>query len=131
MGNVIEYSISPADYIRVIGPVIRINVQGRDGTALLDTGAAWSSIDLDLAESLLLPRGQSHETVSATGRGTFPTFGTNMYIPVLDFTVNGPIRSLPLRGIGHELDAVVGRDVICRYEFTMNAASGVIRFTEL
>lgn len=131
MARVIEYHISPAGYIRTIGPVIAIEVQGREGIALLDTGATWSSIDINFARSLSLPQGQPHETAGATGRGTFPTFRTNLYIPVLDFTVTGPVSGLPLRGNGHELDAVIGRDVICRYEFTINAGTGVIRFTEL
>ena len=126
----IEYHISPADYIRTIGPVIAIEVEGSAGIALLDTGAAWSSIDMNFAKSLSLPQGQPRETAGATGRGTFPTFRTNLHIPILDYTVTGPIPGLPLREIGHELDAVVGRDVICRYEFTMNANTGLIRFTE-
>lgn len=131
MASSFEYHISPADYIRTVGPVIRIDVQGREGTALLDTGATWSSIDIDLAESLSLPRGQSRETAGATGRGTFPTFVTDLNIPVLGFTLTGPVPGLPLRANGHGLDAVIGRDVICRYEFTMNANTGMIRFTEL
>ena len=131
MTRSIEYHINPAHYIRIIGPVIRIEVEGREGTALLDTGATWSSIDMDLAESLSLPQGQSRETAGATGRGTFPTFGTDLYIPVLGFTLTGPVPGLPLRENGHDLDAVIGRDIICRYEFTMNANTGLIRFTEL
>lgn len=110
---------------------MRIDVQGREGTALLDTGATWSSIDKDLAEGLLLPRGPSRETAGATGRGTYPTFGTDLYIPVLGLTLTGPVPSLPLRDNGHDLDAVIGRDIICRYEFTINAETGLVRFTEL
>lgn len=131
MARIIEYYIGPADYIRTFGPVIGVEVQGQEGIALLDTGAAWSSIDLSFADSLSLPRGQSRETAGATGRGTFPTFVTDLYIPVLGFNLTGPVPSLPLREIGHDLDAVIGRDILCRYEFTMNPASGLIRFTEL
>ena len=131
MARTIEYHISPADYVKAIGPVIGVEVQGEEGIALLDTGAAWSSIDINFASSLLLLQGQPHETAGATGRGTFPTFRTNLYIPVLVYTVSGPIPGLPLRRIGHELDAVIGRDVICRYEFSMNGETGLIRFTEL
>ena len=98
---------------------------------MLDTGAAWSSIDMDFAGSLSLPQGQPRETAGATGRGTFPTFRTDLYVPVLEYTVSAPIPGLPLQRIGHELDAVIGRDVICRYEFAINPASGVIRFREL
>ena len=98
---------------------------------MLDTGAAWSSIDMDFAGSLSLPHGQPRETAGATGRSTFPTFRTDLYVPVLEYTVSAPIPGLPLQRIGHELDAVIGRDVICRYEFAMNPASGVIRLREL
>ena len=128
MASIIEYHISPADYIRTIGPVIAIEIQGREGIALLDTGASWSSIDINFARSLSLPQGQPHETAGATGIGTFPTFRSPLYLPVLDYTIPAPIPGLPLRRLGHELDAVIGRDVICRYEFTINAATGVIRF---
>ena len=130
MARVVEYHIDPADYIRTVGPIIAIEAQGGEGIALLDTGAAWSSIDINFAGSLSLPQGPSHDTAGATGRGTFPTFRTNLYIPILDYTVIGPIPGLPLRRIGHELDAVIGRDVICHYEFTVNANTGMIRFTE-
>lgn len=131
MTRIIEYHISPVDYIKAIGPIIAIEVQGQEGIALLDTGAAWSSIDMDFADTLSLPQGLLRETAGATGRGTFPTFRADLYIPVLGYTVLAPIPGLPLQRIGHDLDAVVGRDVICRYEFTMNANTGMIRFTEL
>ena len=99
--------------------------------ALLDTGAAFSGIDIGTARELRLVEAGSHQVIGVTGRGSYPTFEADMVVPAVGLTLPGPLIGVPLKNNGIMLDAIVGRDVICRYEFTMNAATGMIRFTEL
>ena len=130
MPRVIEYRISPASAILLLGPAIEVEIQGKRKNALLDTGAAFSHIDIGMARELGLAEGGTHEVLGVTGRAAYPTFPTGLYIPPLDITIPGPMPGLPLRENDLQFDAIVGRDVICRYEFTVNADTGVIRFAE-
>ena len=96
----------------------------------MDTGAAYSGIDISMARELNLVEGESRQVAGVTGRGRYPTFMADLVVPALEFTLPGPLIGLPLTKNGILVDAIVGRDVICRYEFTMNANTGLIRFTE-
>jgi hypothetical protein len=128
---VIEYRINPASAILLLGPAIEIEIGAIRKRALLDTGASFSHIDIDLARDLGLAEGGTHEVLGVTGRGTYPTFIVDLYIPELDLTVPGPVPGLPLKQNYQRFEAIVGRDVICRYEFTINSETGLVRFTEL
>ena len=131
MPRVIEYRINPASAILLLGPAIEIEIEGTGKRDLLDTGASFSHIDIEMARDLGLAEGGTHEAVGVTGRGAYPMFTTDLYIPPLDITIPGPIPGLPLRENDLRFDAIVGRDVICRYEFTVNSETGLVRFTEL
>ena len=126
-----EYRIGPISAIPHFGFTIRVEISGRRLNALLDTGAAYSGIDIGLARELDLVEGGSRQVIGVTGRGSYPTFLVDLVVPVLGLTLPGPLMSIPLKSHGIPLDAIVGRDVICRYEFTMNAETGLVRFTEL
>ena len=102
----------------------------------LDTGAAWSGIDIRPRQGTELgcPGRKSTAKRQVLPVGTvIPTFRGR-----LDITSSGfyPCRSFGryyhFKSHGHDpWMPIVGRDVICRYEFTMNANTGMIRFTEL
>ena len=98
---------------------------------MLDTGAAYSGIDIRMARELNLVEDRNRQVIGVTGRGSYPTFVTDLVVPRLEYTLPGPLIGIPLRSSGILFDAIVGRDVICRYEFTINANTGVVRFTEL
>lgn len=123
-----QYTMAP-DLLRFVGPAINVTVNGTVGAALLDTGASYSSIDLTFAEALQLPASGTHQTAGATGGGTYPNFDTTLYIPILDVAVPSPVGGLPLREYGHPWDAIIGRDVLCRYEISINGRTGLIRFS--
>ena len=127
----VEYHVSPASFVQEIGPCIQVVVREIHGMALLDTGAATTSMDIGLAESLGLRQDETHDVIGATGRGTYPRFRVDLYIPMLRYTVPSPIHGLPLRETGHPWDAVIGRDVLCQYELTINGKTGLIRFTSI
>ena len=124
----VEYHIDP-DYMRVLGPFILVQVGTGQGTALLDTGAYMSSIDIDFAQSLRLPEEGTHSTRGATGEGTYPQFRADLHIPMLETRIQPPIGGLPLKSLGHPWDAIIGRDVLCQFEMTVNGTTGLIRFT--
>ena len=114
-----------------MGPYILVEIGSEPGSALLDTGASFSAIDISTARDLHLPENEApHYAVGATGRGQYPRFQVNLGIPLLGFTVTGPIRGLPLTEHGLRWPAIIGRDVLCQYEFAVNGQTGLIRFTK-
>ena len=126
----VEYTMSPR-LLRIAGPAIEVSVNGRVGVALLDTGASVSSLDITFAQALALPVSGTHRSTGATGEGDYPNFDATLFIPVLDVSVPSPVGGLPLRAHGHPWDAIVGRDILCQYEFTVNGETGLIRFIEV
>ena len=124
----IEYTVGPAEILE-IGPSILVEISGEPSRALLDTGASFSVIDIETAREMHLEQDQDEfEVVGATGVGSYPQFRTTLHIPALGFTVPSPIPGLPLMEHGHPWSAIIGRDVICQYEFTVNGQTGLIRF---
>ncbi len=126
----VEYTMSPR-LLRIAGPAIEVSVSARVGVALLDTGASISSLDITFAQALELPVSGTHRSTGATGEGDYPNFDATLLIPILDVTVSSPIGGLPLRAHGHPWDAIIGRDILCRYEFSVNGETGLIRFIEV
>ena len=124
----IEYRVEPAAFVRLEGPPMPILIGEHEGLALLDTGAAYSSIDLSLAETLALGEDGTHNIVGATGPGTYPKFTVALTLPVLGLVLPGPTPSLPLKENGMNWDAIIGRDVLCQYQFIVDGRLGVIRF---
>lgn len=112
-----------------IGPYILVEVAGELGSALLDTGAAFSVIDITTAQDMQLEEDREpYQVIGATGDGTYPRFLADLHIPTLGFTIPSPMPGLPLRDNEHPWIAIIGRDVLCRYEFTVNGQTGLIRF---
>ena len=97
----------------------------------MDTGASVSSLDITFAEALELPVSGTHRSTGATGEGDYPNYDASLLIPVLNATVPSPVGGLPLRAHGHPWDAIIGRDVLCQYEFTVNGETGLIRLTRV
>ena len=115
--------------IQRVGPYILAEFGGEERLALLDTGASFSGIDIAIARELQLAEEEEpHRVIGVTGAGTYPQFRTSLYIPVLHITIPGPMRGLPLRENRQPWAAIIGRDVICQYEFTVNGQTGLIRF---
>lgn len=126
--TIAEYIVPPAEIFN-IGAYIIVEVAGVMGSALLDTGAAFSVIDIATAQDLQLEEDlEPFEAVGATGGGTYPRFLTDLHIPALGFTIPSPMPGLPLRENEHPWIAIIGRDVLCQYEFTVNGQTGLIRF---
>ena len=128
MTEAVEYRVSPAR-IQRMGPYILVAIGGEERLALLDTGASFSGIDIAIARELrFAEEAEPHHVVGATGAGIYPQFRARLYIPVLDIDIPSPVRGLPLRENQQPWSAIIGRDVICQYEFTVNGQTGLIRF---
>ncbi len=128
MARTAEYTIHPS-YILEKGPPIVVQISGRPFLALLDTGSSRSVIDIAAARNMqLVEDDKPFDVIGATGRGRYPQFRASLYIPMLELTIPSPIPSLPLRESGLAWAVIIGRDVLCRYEFTVNGQTGLIRF---
>ena len=128
MTRTAEYTIHPS-YILETGPPIVVQINARPFLALLDTGASRSVIDTAAARNMqLVEDDEPVDMVGATGQGRYPQFRTSLYIPILELAIPSPIPSLPLRENGLAWSAIIGRDVLCQYEFTVNGQTGLIRF---
>jgi len=103
-------------------------VAGRRGLALLDTGAGISCIDIAFAASLQLSEKGMHKVTGATSAGEYPKFRADLHVPQLDIAVPSPVVGLPLRRMGHPWDAIIGRDILCQFEMTVNGKTGLILF---
>ncbi len=129
MAATVEYFLPSTDILRR-GPHILVNIDGEDGLALLDTGASRSYIDIAMARFMQFAEDETtHRVTGATGQGTYPRFRANLYIPALELTIRSPIPGLPLRAQRLPWVAIIGRDVLCQYEFTINGETGLIRFS--
>jgi hypothetical protein len=126
--DMVHYTMPPA-LLRFAGPAILVTINGRAGAALLDTGASASVIDLTFAQRLNLPTSGTHQTAGVTGAGQYPKFNATLNIPILGVALPSPIGGLPLRELGHPWDAIVGRDILCQYELTIDGKTGLIRFS--
>ena len=129
-GPPIEYSVG-SELAYELGPVIGVVINGHTGIALLDSGAGGSAVDISLASSLQLAQdGKPHTVTGVTGSGTYPRFQANLTIPILGETITELIPGLPLKENGMILDAIIGRDILCKYEFTFDGRTGRIRFAQ-
>ena len=129
ISETVQYWVNP-EFLRQEGPHIRVVVAGKSDTlALLDTGADMSIIDNTFAQSIQLVTAGTHYAAGATASGTFPRFRADLHIPTLDVTVPSPLHGFPLKRQGIPWNAIIGRDVLCQFEMTINGKNGLIRFT--
>ena len=115
-----------------LGPQLPINLPNDPNftqvPALIDTGAAMSIIDVDLAERFFPP---TPETVSIGGLGQgneYPTFDIDVHIPDLGRHAPKPVAGGPLLRSGIPFTFVIGRDVLLDYILTIDGQHRTISF---
>ena len=94
--------------------------------ALVDTGAMESAIDADLANSLNLPV-LGHNRIAGAG-GLFETtvYLAQIYIPELDFTIDGPFDSANLATSGQPYYALIGRTFLRHFNMAYEGRTGSV-----
>lgn len=96
--------------------------------ALVDTGAARSIIDVDLANRFFLPTPHS-VSIGGLGQGEeYPTFDIDVHIPDLNRHAPKPIASGPLLRYGIPFTFVIGRDILLDYILTIDGFERTISF---
>ena len=73
--TVVQYQALSAAFLLRHGAHIHVAIEDYQAIALLDTGARFSYIDLNLARNLRLPERGVHTAAGATGTATHPTVG--------------------------------------------------------
>ena len=120
------YTIDPSLYQKE-GVTLYVLANDQRLTALVDTGAGSSVIDQDIAQQLGWNPGGLYTARGVTSTGSHPVFHREMIIPFLGETIGPPVRGLPLVANGFQ-QAIIGRDVLSKYEFSVNGRTGEVRF---
>lgn len=113
-----------------LGPQMPVNIPGSDYPlpALIDTGAAMSLIDVDLAQRLYAPT-TDLLPIGGVGQGDeHPTFDIDVYIPDLSRYVPKPIASVPLIRSEMAFAFIIGRDILLNYILTIDGPGRTVKF---
>ena len=125
--EVSRYRLEPEDIERS-GVMIPILVRESTGVAMVDTGARITVIDIEYAHELGLEEDGTHRITGATGAGEYPRFRTDIEVPWLNVTVPSPVGGAPLRTNNIPWNALIGRDIILRFELRVDGMTGMITF---
>ena len=113
-----------------LGPQLPVNLPGFDyhPPALIDTGAAMSLIDVDLAQAWYTPT-TDLLAIGGVGQGAEqPTFDIDVHIPNLSRYVPKPVASAPLLRSKIPFVFIIGRDVLLDYILTIDGPGRTITF---
>lgn len=125
--EVSHYSI-PGDQLESNGPYIPVLIGNLICLALLDTGATISLIDIMTAREQNLPEAGTGSISGVTGTADLPLFDTTIDIPWLETTVPSPIQGSPLRTNDIPWNAVIGRDILLRFDFRIDGPENSVTF---
>ena len=111
-----------------MGPPIVIVAGGQRLVALIDTGASDSSIDITIARYLHWDEDGTHQAIGIDSQGDYPRFVGEFTVPLLNETIGPPINGLPLSKHNSPWAAIIGRDVLCKFELRIDGNTGQITF---
>ena len=94
--------------------------------ALLDTGAAISSIDERLARTLNLTVVNSVKQTGIGGEVECDVCLAQIEVPTLQVVFNGRFATLPLSEEGHPYSAILGRDILRHFKMQYNGPAGTL-----
>ena len=125
--EVSQYSI-PRVLLEEIGPCIPVLIGNLPCLALLGTGATISLFDITVARELALPEAGIGSISGIAGKSEFPLFDTTVQIPWLETFVPSPIQGALLRANNLPCHAIIGRDVLSRFDLRIDGPAGIITF---
>ena len=95
--------------------------------ALVDTGAIESCIDAELAVGLNLPIVNSGQQVSGVGGAIdVNEYMGQIYIPELNFTIQGPFPGVHLAAGGQQHYALIGRTFLRHFNMSYEGRTGAV-----
>ncbi|MDE2787834.1 MAG: aspartyl protease family protein [Chloroflexota bacterium] len=94
--------------------------------ALVDTGAQESALDVELADSLNLPVLERRLIAGAGGFFETTVYRAQIYIPELDFTIDGPFDSADLAAGGQPYYALIGRTFLRHFNMAYEGRTGSV-----
>ena len=92
----------------------------------MDTGAMESAIDAELAVSLNLPALGHSQIAGAGGLFEATVYLAQIYIPELDFTIDGPFDSANLATSGQPYYALIGRTFLMHFNMAYEGRTGSV-----
>lgn len=94
--------------------------------ALLDTGATYSCIDLELAKRLCLKQTDSRELVGAHEKRVTPFYRADIYIPQLKCAWRDEFGELPLEENGFSCKVLIGRNLLSNLHLRYEGYTGKV-----
>ena len=94
--------------------------------ALVDTGATESAIDAEMADSLNLPILDRRHIAGASGFFETIMYRAQIYIPELDFTIDGPFDGANLATSGQPYYALIGRTFLRHFNMAYEGRTGSV-----
>ncbi len=117
-------------------PNFRIGSRGRPDIpddllpALVDTGAADSCIDADLADELGLAVAEQGQIAGVGGLSVADIYVAQIYVPVLDVPIYGRFAGARLRAGGQPYYALIGRDFLQNYTLVYQGRTGYVTLSD-
>ena len=108
------------------GAGARPELQSGPVSALVDTGATESCIDLELAVALNLPVFDRHEVFGVSGAFEVSAYVAQIYIPALQFTIVGPFDGVRIAPGEHRHYALIGRTFLRHFNMTYEGRTGSV-----
>ena len=94
--------------------------------ALVDTGASVSCVDSRLARGLRLPVAGSQVMAGAHGAETVDFYRAQIYVPDLDFVIDGHLPSANLIAGKQPYFALLGRDFLSNFTMVYEGGTGLV-----
>lgn len=98
--------------------------------ALVDTGAAASCIDADLADELGLAVAEQGQIAGVGGLSITDIYVAQIYVPVLDVPIYGRFAGARLQAGGQPYYALIGRDFLQNYTLVYRGRSGSVTLSD-
>ena len=97
--------------------------------ALVDTGAAESFIDNQLALDIGLPVVDRGSISGVGGRHEVNIYMAQVHIPSFPFTIYGRFAAVDLSGGGQQHRALIGRTFLVRFTLNYNGPTGTVEIS--
>lgn len=94
--------------------------------ALIDTGAAATCVDEELATWLRLPELGQEEVAAALGSGKTTIYAAQIYAHELEYTFTGRVPGVRLVAGGQPHSVIIGRDFLRHFRLTYDGRTGAV-----